>query len=651
MCGISGFYSKSLSTFNNVILKMNLAISHRGPNSSGTWNDKNSGIILGHQRLSIIDLSEAGNQPMQSNSGRFVLTYNGEIYNHLEIRHELKKNNFNSKWQGNSDTETLLQAIDYWGLEITLQKIEGMFAFGLWDKKTHCLTLVRDRIGEKPLYFGWQGKGDNKVFIFGSELKALKAHPEFKGEIRRDSIALQLRHNYIPAPYSIYKDIFKLPPGHYLELKESDLKNSSLPNSRTYWSLIETAIYGKNNQLTNSEENIQKDLEELLQSSVKKQMISDVPLGAFLSGGVDSSVLVALMQSQSNLPVKTFTIGFNEEDYNEANHAKKIAKHLGTNHTELHVSSKRAMEVIPKIPLIYDEPFSDSSQIPTFLVAQLASKQVKVALTGDAGDELFCGYNRYLMSKKFWNIISLIPSPCRKILSSGLKILSSQNWQKISNFLPSSSRYHNFGDKIYKGVDALKAKTLSDLYYILSSHWQNPTEIVFSTKEPATIFNELIPRLKDLNNQEKMMALDFVTYLPDDILVKVDRASMACSLETRIPFLDHKLIEYVWKIPHFLKYRDGQGKWILRQILKKYVPKNLTERPKMGFGVPIDTWLRGPLRDWAENLLDEKRLNEEGYFNTKLIRDKWTEHLSGKRNWQHHLWDILMSQAWIDANN
>jgi asparagine synthase (glutamine-hydrolysing) len=380
-------------------------------------------------------------------------------------------------------------------------------------------------------------------------------------------------------------------------------------------------------------------------------MISDVPLGAFLSGGVDSSVLVALMQSQSNLPVKTFTIGFSEEDYNEADHAKKIAKHLGTNHTELYVSSKRAMEVIPKIPLIYDEPFSDSSQIPTFLVAQLASKQVKVALSGDAGDELFCGYNRYLMSKKFWNIVSLIPLSCRKILSSGLKILSSQNWQRISKVLPSSSQYHNFGDKIYKGVDALKAKTLSDLHYILSSHWQNPTEIVFNTKQSATIFNELRPLLKDLNDQEQMMALDFVTYLPDDILVKVDRASMASSLETRIPFLDHKLIEYVWKIPHSLKYRNGKGKWILRQILNKYVPKNLTERPKMGFAVPIDTWLRGPLRDWAENLLNEKRLIEEGYFNPKLIRDKWTEHLSGKRNWQHHLWDILMFQAWIDANN
>ena len=651
MCGICGFYSKSSLKFDNAIKKMCAAILHRGPDDNGIWQDENSGIVLGHQRLSIIDLSAAGHQPMLSNSGRFVLTYNGEVYNHLEIRRELEKTNSGIRWRSNSDTETLLQAIDYWGIENTLQKIDGMFAFGLWDQKMRCLTLARDRIGEKPLYFGWQGKGDNKVFLFGSELKALKAHPEFRAEIRRNSIALQLRHNCIPAPYSVYKDIFKLLPGHYLELKESDLKNSSLPNSRTYWSLIETAIDGNNNQLTNSDENIQKDLEELLQTSVKKQMISDVPLGAFLSGGVDSSVLVSLMQSQSNLPVKTFTIGFSEEDYNEADHAKKIAKHLGTNHTEFYVSSKRAMEVIPKIPLIYDEPFSDSSQIPTFLVAQLASKQVKVALSGDAGDELFCGYNRYLMSKKFWNIISLIPLSCRKILSSGLKILSTQNWQRILKVSPSTSQYHNFGDKIYKGIDALKAKTLTDLYYILSSHWQNPTEIVFSTKESETIFNEFIPMLKDLNGQEQMMVLDFITYLPDDILVKVDRASMASSLETRIPYLDHKLIEYVWKIPHSLKYRNGQGKWILRQILNKYVPKNLTERPKMGFGVPIDAWLRGPLRDWAENLLDEKRLSEEGYFNPKLIRDKWTEHLCGKRNWQNHLWDILMFQAWIDANN
>ena len=651
MCGINGFYSKSSSTFDNVILKMNSAISHRGPDTNGTWLDKNSGIVLGHQRLSIIDLSVAGNQPMRSNSGRFILTYNGEVYNHLEIRKEIEKSNSNIKWRGNSDTETLLEAIDFWGIEITLKKIDGMFAFGLWDHKIRSLILVRDRIGEKPLYYGWQGKGNDKVFLFGSELKALKVHPEFNGVINRDAIALQLRHNCIPAPYSIYKDIYKLLPGHYLELKESDLKNGLLPSSKTYWSLTEKAIYGNNNQLALSEIDIQKDLEKHLQSSVKKQMISDVPLGAFLSGGIDSSAVVALMQAQSNHPVKTFSIGFSEDDYSEAKYAKKIAQHLGTDHTELYVSSKKAMEVIPKLPSIYDEPFSDSSQIPTYLVSQLAKQHVKVALSGDGGDELFCGYNRYLMSKKFSNIYRYMPLSLRKILKSGLQSISPQNWSKISKLLPGFSEYSNFGDKIYKVANVLEAKTLYDQYYMLCSHWQNPTEAVINSKEPSTLLIEIKPELKGLNIQQEMMVLDFVTYLPDDILVKVDRAAMASSLETRVPFLDHKLIEYVWKIPQSLKLRDGQGKWILRQILNQYVPKNLMERPKMGFGVPIDTWLRGPLKDWAENLLNEKRLQQEGYFNPKLIRDKWAEHLNGKKNWQYDLWDVLMFQAWIDANN
>ena len=650
MCGINGFYSNSSLTFDNVILKMNSAISHRGPDTNGVWQDKNSGIVLGHQRLSIIDLSAAGKQPIQSNSSRFILTYNGEIYNHLEIRKEIEKSNSNIKWYGNSDTETLLEAIDFWGIEITLQKIDGMFAFGLWDQKTRCLTLVKDRIGEKPLYYGWQGKGDNKIFLFSSELKALKMHPEFKGEINRDAIALQLRHNCVPAPYSIYKDIHKLLPGCYLQLKESDLKKCLIPQSKIYWSLTESAIYGNNNQLILSEIDIQKGLEKHLRSSVKKQMISDVPIGAFLSGGIDSSTVVALMQSQSNHPIKTFTIGFSEEDYSEAKYAKKIAKHLGTDHTELYVSSKMAMEIIPKLPSIYDEPFSDSSQIPTYLVSQLAKQHVKVSLSGDGGDELFCGYNRYIMSKKFSNIFRLMPLFFRKILSNRLELISTKNWDKLSNFLPFLDQYSNFGDKMHKVVNVLKAKDLDDLYYMLCSHWQNPTELLINSKEPGTLLTEFKPELKGLNNQQQMMALDFITYLSDDILVKVDRAAMASSLETRVPFLDHKLIEYVWKIPHSLKFRNGQGKWILRQILNQYIPENLTKRSKMGFGIPIDTWLRGPLRDWAENLLNEKRLKEEGFFNPKLIRDKWEDHLSDKRNWQSDLWDILMFQAWIDVH-
>ena len=651
MCGINGFYSLSSFISDDVISKMNLAISHRGPDSNGFWSDKESGIFFGHSRLSIIDLSAAGNQPMKSNSGRFILTYNGEIYNHLEIRKELEESSSDIKWKGNSDTETLLEAIDFWGTEMTLKKIQGMFAFGLWDQKKRCLILARDRIGEKPLYFGWQGEGNNKTFLFGSELKALKAHPEFSPKINRNAIALQLRHNYIPAPHSIYKDIYKLQPGHYLILKESDLKRNLLPDSKTYWSLTETVFSGNKNQLTINESYIQEDLEKHLQSSVRKQMISDVPLGAFLSGGIDSSSIVALMQSQSTYPVKTFTIGFNEDEYSEARHAKKIAEYLGTDHTELYVSSKKAIEVIPKLPNIYDEPFSDSSQIPTFLISQLAKKDVKVALSGDGGDELFCGYNRYIMGEKFWNIFRLMPQSFRKFFASGLQSISTQDWTKISKLLPGLKKYSNFGDKIHKGANVLKANTSHELYYMLCSHWQNPTEAVMNSEEPDTLLTKFKPELEGLNNQQQMMVLDFLTYLPDDILVKVDRAAMASSLETRIPFLDHNLIEYVWRISHSLKFKKGEGKWILKQILNKYIPKHLTERPKMGFGIPINTWLRGPLRDWAENLLDQKKLQQDGYFNSKLIRNKWTEHLSGKRDWQYDLWSILMFKAWIDQNN
>ena len=628
---------------------MNSAISHRGPDNSGVWLDKNSGIVLGHQRLSIIDLSKFGNQPMQSNSDQFVITYNGEVYNHLEIRRNLKKNNPTITWRGNSDTETLLEAIDSWGIEIALQNIEGMFAFGLWDKKKRCLTLARDRIGEKPLYYGWQGKGDKKVFIFGSELKGLKVHPEFSREINRDAIALQLRHNYIPAPYSIYKNIYKLPPGQFLQLTKDDLKKGLLPKPKTYWSLIKNAIYGKKNQLKLGVSDIQDGLEHQLQLSIKKQMVSDVPIGAFLSGGIDSSVITALMQSQSNHPVKTFTMGFGESDFNEAKYAKKIAKHLGTDHTELYISSKKAMDVIEKLPSIYDEPFSDSSQIPSFLISQLAKQNVKVALSGDGGDELFGGYNRYIICNKLSNIISSVPLPFRKVISIILQSVSPQNWTKFLKLIPHLNQYTNIGDKVYKVANSIEAKTISEMYYILCSHWQNPTEVVIGSKATNNLLNTFQQGLIEFNNQQLMMISDFISYLPDDILVKIDRASMASSLETRAPFLDHKLIEYVWKIPHSLKFRNGQGKWILNQILNKYVPKKLTDRPKMGFAIPIDVWLRKPLREWAESLLNETRLRQEGYFNVNLIRNKWKEHLSGKKNWQNDLWDVLMFQSWNNS--
>ena len=651
MCGINGFYSNSSLRFDDVITKMNLAISHRGPDSSGTWTDKNSRMVLGHQRLSIIDLSSAGHQPMRSKSDRFIITYNGEVYNYLEIKREIENNKSNIQWRGNSDTEVLIEAIDLWGIETTLQKVDGMFAFAVWDQKTQSLTLARDRLGEKPLYFGWQGKGNSKVFLFGSELKSLKIHPYFNKEINRDAIALQLRHLCIPAPYSIFKDIYKLLPGHYLHLSEKDLKKNLLPNPKPYWSLTEKAIYGNTHRLSFDERTIQKDLEENLQLSIKKQMLSDVPIGVFLSSGIDSSTIAALMQSQSSKPIKTFTMGFNENDFNEAIYAKKIADHLGTDHSELYVSSKKAIEVIPKLSNIYDEPFADSSQIPTFLVSQLASKDVKVALSGDGGDELFCGYNRHLISKKFSNILNFIPFSLRSVLSYGIKSISPKNWNKISKFFPGLNNYSNFGDKIYKGANALEAKTFNDLYYIICSNWQNPTDIVINSNEPGSLLNKLKSELNSLNGQQQMMVLDFLTFLPNDILVKVDRAAMANSLETRAPFLDHKLIEFVWQIPHSLKYRNGQGKWILRKILNQYIPKNLTQRPKMGFEAPLGSWLRGPLRDWAENLISERRLQQEGYFNSKIIREKWDEHLSGKKNWQNHLWNILMFQAWMETNN
>lgn len=647
MCGITGFYSKNLSTFNNSILKMNSALFHRGPDFSGVWQDRSSGIVFGHQRLSVLDLSSAGNQPMISSSGRFIITYNGEIYNHLEIRKELKEINMNINWKSNSDTETFLEAIEYWGIDNALKKVVGMFAFALWDKKNCSLVLARDRMGEKPLYYGWQGKGLNKVFIFGSELKALKQHPEFQKTINRDAIALLLRHNYIPDPYSIYKNIYKLLPGQYLLLKNKDLKKNFLSKPVNYWSLTKIAIEGSKDLFKEDDSEIQNNFEKILKDTVKKKMISDAPVGAFLSGGIDSSTLVSLMQSENINRIKTFTIGFNDDDFNEAKHAKKIAKHLNTEHTELYFSPKTVMEIIPKLPIIHDEPFSDNSQIPSFLISQLAKKQIKVAISGDGGDELFCGYNRYSYVNNWSQRFNLIPFGLRKVFANKIKSISQDRWNILLKFLPFLNQHAN---KI-KGSKALEANSLTDLYYILFSQWQNPTDVVLNSSEPGTFLTLYKPNLNQLNNYEQMMVLDLISYLPNDILVKVDRTSMASSIETRVPLLDHKLIEYVWKIPHNLKFRNGQSKWILKQILKKYVPERLTERPKKGFGIPLHSWLRGPLRDWAENLLDEKKLLKEGYFDAKIVREKWDDFILNKKNWHQDLWNILMFQAWLDSNN
>lgn len=650
MCGIVGFYSSNASKYYQSIFSMISSVFHRGPNKSGVWKDFDNGIVLGHRRLSIVDLSNSGNQPMISYSGRYVIVFNGEIYNHNDLRNDLSSLDHSIPWKGHSDTETLLVAFELLGIKKTLEKIVGMFSIALWDRNSRILSLMRDRMGEKPLYYGWQGNCGKKTFLFGSELKALKKHSEFNSSINRDAISLFLRHNYIPCPYSIYKGIHKLKSGHILQLTASDLENESLPIENEYWSLAKIATDGVRNRWIGDEQSATDQFDKLLRKATSLQMMADVPLGAFLSGGIDSSTIVALMQSQSLNPIKTFSIGFSEADFNEAIYAKKIASHLGTDHTELYVSPHEAMDVIPKLPQIYDEPFSDSSQIPTFLVAELAKKQVTVALSGDAGDELFCGYNRYHLSSLIWSKLELLPVRLRKLIAKLIQSVSPSKWNSLLKKTPISSKFANLGDKLHKGAAVMDARNLEELYMYIISHCSNPTSIVLDSFESPTILNGLRPNLKGLDDIEKMMVLDGLSYLPDDILVKVDRATMAVSLESRIPFLDHRIVEFAWKLPKSFKYRDRTTKWILRQVLYKYIPPNLVERPKMGFGVPIGNWIKGPLKDWAEDLISENRLKREGYFDYIVIRQMWDQHQASKRNWQYQLWNILMFQSWLHEN-
>jgi len=652
MCGIAGFLGgvDGDGRFGDEALleRMTRTIITRGPDDAGYWMDQDCRVGLGHRRLSIVDLSPAGHQPMMSRSGRYVIVFNGEIYNHMECRTSLTTTQ--SVWRGHSDTETLLAGFEAWGIQGTIERSIGMFAFAVWDRASQSLTLGRDRMGEKPLYYGWQGAGRQATFLFGSELKALKAHPAFAAGIDRNTLCLLMRHNYIPAPYSIYRGIAKLEAGCLLTVSLAQPE----PKVERYWSTASVAKGGCATPFAGTPVQAIDALEILLKSAVQQQMMADVPLGAFLSGGIDSSTVVALMQAQSSRPVKTFTIGFNEEGYNEAVHAKAVAKHLGTEHTELYVSSQQALDVIPRLPTLYCEPFSDSSQIPTFLVSQLARQQVTVSLSGDAGDELFCGYNRYLLANKLWKNLSVLPAGSRRLAARGLTTFSPSRWNALlgplQRVLPGSLRQANVGDKLHKAAGVLASGGVDALYLGLVSHWDDPSSLVIGSTEPPTLLTGNGPSLAGLDNIQRMMALDAITYLPDDILVKVDRAGMGVSLEGRVPFLDHRVVEFAWSLPQSMKLRDGVGKWVLRQVLYRHVPKELIERPKMGFGVPIGDWLRGPLRDWAEALLDEDRLRREGYFHPAPIRQKWAEHLSGVRNWQYHLWDVLMFQAWLAEN-
>lgn len=651
MCGIAGYLAvsplKKADELRTTVLRMADALRLRGPDDGGTWVDAEAGIALGHRRLSIIDLSPEGHQPMRSSCGRYVLVFNGEIYNYRDIRHELEQASpgYAATWRGCSDTEVALAAISRWGLDAAVKRFVGMFALALWDRAARTLYLVRDRLGEKPLYYGRMGGS----LLFGSELKALRAHPDFKAEINRDALSLYLRHNCVPAPYSIYRGIHKLPPGTLLAISGRDLP---IPTPIPYWSAGEIAEQGVAEPFAGSDDEARVTLDGLLRDAVRRQMVADVPLGAFLSGGIDSSTVVALMQAQSTRPVRTFTIGFNEADYNEAVHAKAVAAHLGTEHTELYVTPDEALAVISKLPVLYDEPFADSSQIPTFLVSALARRFVTVSLSGDGGDELFAGYNRYFWGRTIWKRLGGMPKSLRATAAAALTAIAPQTWDRAlraAGFLwPSALGQRTPGDKIHKLAEVLAAASPEAMYRGLASHWKDPASVVLGASEPPTALTNprQWPHLPDFT--QRMMYLDTVTYLPDDILVKVDRASMGVSLEARVPLLDHRLVEFAWRLPLAMKVRDGQGKWLLRQVLYRYVPKELVERPKTGFGMPIDVWLRGPLRDWAEALLDENRLAGEQFFDPLPIRRKWDEHLSGVRNWQHHLWDVLMFQAWLE---
>ena len=647
MCGITGFLTSSAETefeMKLVVARMADQLIHRGPDDSGVWVDRQAGVAFGHRRLSILDLSPDGHQPMHSESGRYVIVFNGEVYNFDELRSTLESKGH--RFRGHSDTEVMLAVMEQWGVDDALRLFNGMFAFAVWDRQERQLHLVRDRLGEKPLYYGWMGQ----TFLFGSELKALVAHPEFKDEIDRDALALYLRYNCIPAPYSIYRGIKKLPPATKLTLKVSNVHCMHWPSP--YWSAEEAVRRGLEKPFEGSEQDAIISLDALLRDAVKMRMVADVPLGAFLSGGVDSSTIVALMQLQSPKPVKTFSIGFHDEAYNEAKYAAAVARHLGTDHTELYVSAKEAMEVIPHLPKFYDEPFSDSSQIPTYLVSALARGSVTVSLSGDGGDELFGGYKRYFLWGRVWNAVRWLPDFIRESAAWSMRRLGPQRWNQVLGFaLPRFLLARDIaspGEKVEKLAQILTAKDSFSRYQVIVSDWESSNSAVRGGVAPSLMLHQRCrgPEFRDFCVH--MMFLDAVTYLPDDILVKLDRAAMAVSLEGRVPYLDHCVVEFAARVPLFMKLRNGGGKWILRRVLDQYVPQELINRPKKGFSLPIAEWLRGSLHEWAEELLAESRLGRDGYFHPKIVRRIWEDHASGRRDLRHHVWALVMFQAWLD---
>jgi asparagine synthase (glutamine-hydrolysing) len=621
-------------------------LRHRGPDDEGHWCDAAAGIAFGHRRLSIIDLSPAGHQPMMSCDGRYVIVFNGEIYNFQELRSELTS--AGARFRGHSDTEVMLAAIAHWGLEPAVRRFAGMFAFALFDRHEHIVHLCRDRLGEKPLYYGRMGQ----TVLFGSELKALRAHPDWPGrvEIDRGALQLLLRFGYIASPHTIYRGIHKVQPGTLVSITRDP---DQAPTAAPFWSATEASERGRREPLAETVPEMLDQLDGLLRTTIRREMVSDVPLGAFLSGGIDSSLIVALMQRQSSRPVRTFTIGFNEREYDEARYAGAVARHLGTEHTEFYVTPQEAQAVVLRLPEMFDEPLGDPSQVPTYLLSALARRHVTVSLTGDGGDELFGGYDRHGQVLKLWSWLRWVPAPMRHLTRAGISAVPAGYWDQVLRpFGGALSRQVNArvtGDRLHKLAQVIGMESPQAMFFRLLTHWPSGSVVLGGTEYVTATSSSHPTVVGDANLLDTMTTIDMSTYLPDSVLVKADRTSMAVSLESRAPFLDHNVVEFAKRIPAGYKLRDGKGKWLLRQLLNRYVPEQLVDRPKQGFGIPIDHWLRGPLKDWAGSLLQETRLRNEGYLDAKAIATKWREHLSGTRNWQALLWDVLMFEAWLEA--
>ena len=669
MCGITGFVNAAVSAGGTESLSARLeymtdALAHRGPDSFGYWYDRELGIGLGHRRLAILDLSAAGHQPMASSSGRYQIVFNGEIFNYLSIAKDLQE--LGATFRGTSDTEVMLAAFEQWGLDKSIERFVGMFAFALWDRQEHCMHLVRDRVGIKPLYYGWCGKS----FLFASEISAFRMKGETPPDIDRNAVASLMRYGFIPAPHTIYSGVYKLPPGCVLRLPLAALKHKPggfqpQPGGSTsdaigasgaqvysFWSLAAVSEAKRLQMFGGSDQEAVDHLEALLRDSVRLRLISDVPFGAFLSGGIDSSTVVALMQSIHSQTVKTFSIGFSEQAYEEAAHARAVAAHLGTEHIELYVSNHLLRDVVPQLPTLYSEPFADSSQIPTYLVSKLARTQVTVALSGDGGDELFAGYNRYVLTKRVWDLLRLMPAFLRSRLGHRMLKISPHSWDRLygrfPKLLPVLDRP---AERFQKLASVMTATSLDELYYLLMSQWRDTSPLVLGATSGSDVYHRTAALFGSRPPEERWLFLDQLVYLPDDNLTKVDRASMAVGLEVRVPLLDHRVVEFAASLPYHMKIRNGTSKWLLRQVLYRHVPKELIERPKMGFSVPIGEWMRGPLKGWAEDLLSEDTLRRQGYLDPATVRQCWKEHQSGTHNWQHQLWNVLMYQAWLSANS